>query len=286
MPEENDIPEDLKLPQPTGNAFSSDSSVPPIENQNPKMEVHHHPDLHHKKKKFREYFLEFLMIFLAVTLGFLAESIREHLSDNNKENEYIHLLIADLESDQQTLKDQALVINSGISKMDSVVVFLNNPLLIPKNSGELYYLARMAPRFHALSVNNRTFEQLKNSGNFRLIKNIAVSNRIMTYYGKIQLIRQIEGVHENEFNEYKKIAAKVFDPVVFYKMQADKQEINRTTENPPLRTMDPELLKELSIYSIYMNGSRTGVLEAENDMKADGAELLAFLRKEYHIERE
>ncbi|MBC7721634.1 MAG: hypothetical protein H7068_06380, partial [Pedobacter sp.] len=28
------------------------------------MEVHHHPDLHHKSKKWKEYFLEFLMIFL------------------------------------------------------------------------------------------------------------------------------------------------------------------------------------------------------------------------------
>lgn len=32
------------------------------------MEVHHHP--HVKEKKFKEYFLEFIMIFLAVTLGF------------------------------------------------------------------------------------------------------------------------------------------------------------------------------------------------------------------------
>jgi len=40
------------------------------------MEVHHHPDLHHKPKKWKEYFLEFLMIFLAVTLGFFAESYR------------------------------------------------------------------------------------------------------------------------------------------------------------------------------------------------------------------
>ena len=38
------------------------------------MEVHHHPDLHHKRKKFKEYFLEFLMIFLAVTLGFLQKA--------------------------------------------------------------------------------------------------------------------------------------------------------------------------------------------------------------------
>ncbi|MEI8059700.1 MAG: hypothetical protein WCG67_06035, partial [Ferruginibacter sp.] len=28
------------------------------------MEVHHHPHLHHKPKHWKEYFLEFLMIFL------------------------------------------------------------------------------------------------------------------------------------------------------------------------------------------------------------------------------
>src|ERR1700731_4697152 len=39
------------------------------------MEVHHHPDLHHEKKPWKEYFLEFLMIFLAVTMGFFAETI-------------------------------------------------------------------------------------------------------------------------------------------------------------------------------------------------------------------
>jgi hypothetical protein len=47
------------------------------------MEVHHH--LHVEKKNFKEYFLEFLMIFLAVTLGFFAENIREGISNHNKE---------------------------------------------------------------------------------------------------------------------------------------------------------------------------------------------------------
>jgi hypothetical protein len=46
------------------------------------MEVHHHPHLPHgEKKKFKEYFLEFLMIFLAVTLGFFAENVREHFDE-------------------------------------------------------------------------------------------------------------------------------------------------------------------------------------------------------------
>jgi len=53
------------------------------------MEVHHHPDLHHKPKPWKEYLLEYLMIFLAVMTGFFAESYREHLSDKSKEKEYL-----------------------------------------------------------------------------------------------------------------------------------------------------------------------------------------------------
>src|SRR5271170_314279 len=67
------------------------------------MEVHHHPDVHHKKKKFKEYFLEFLMIFLAVTLGFFAENIREHIADGKKEKYLIHLLKEDLTKDTARL---------------------------------------------------------------------------------------------------------------------------------------------------------------------------------------
>src|SRR5215471_21784226 len=55
--------------------------------QTEEMEVHHHP--HVEKKNFKEYFLEFVMIFLAVTLGFFAENIREHFVDKAHEQEYI-----------------------------------------------------------------------------------------------------------------------------------------------------------------------------------------------------
>jgi hypothetical protein len=51
------------------------------------MEVNHHPNV--EKKSFKEYFLEFLMIFLAVTMGFFAESIRENISNHEREKEYI-----------------------------------------------------------------------------------------------------------------------------------------------------------------------------------------------------
>jgi hypothetical protein len=46
------------------------------------MEVHHHPQV--EKKRFKEYFLEFMMIFHALTMGFFTESIREHLVQKAK----------------------------------------------------------------------------------------------------------------------------------------------------------------------------------------------------------
>jgi hypothetical protein len=68
------------------------------------MEVHHHPDLHHKKKKLKEYLLEFLMIFLAVILGFFAETIRESISEKNREKDYIGGLINNIQNDTTELR--------------------------------------------------------------------------------------------------------------------------------------------------------------------------------------
>jgi hypothetical protein len=54
-------PEQIIIPVELSNQTSD---IPKSEIEN--MEVHHHP--HVEKKNFKEYFLEFIMIFLAVTL--------------------------------------------------------------------------------------------------------------------------------------------------------------------------------------------------------------------------
>ena len=245
------------------------------------MEVHAHT--HTERKKWTHYLWEFLMLFLAVFCGFLAEYKLEHVIEHQREKQFIKSLIADLKSDQQILSQHILHVKTGITMMDSVITFLNTPSLIANNTGSLYYLARLGPRLNPLSTNNRTFEQLKNSGNFRLIGDIGTSNKIMTYYEKFPLIRLLESVNETEFNEYKKVAAKVFDPAVFLKMEAENGEIKRTSENPPLRTTDYELLQELSVFSVYMDGTKKGILGSDEELKIAGAELIEYLQEEYHL---
>src|ERR1700704_1737560 len=83
------------------------------------MEVHHHPQV--EKKNFKEYFLEFLMIFLAVTMGFFAENIRERIVDNDKEIHYIKSIVEDLNKDKAETFTALSVQQVTINKMDSAL---------------------------------------------------------------------------------------------------------------------------------------------------------------------
>ena len=62
------------------------------------MEVHHpHHPTH--KKKWSEYIIEFVMLFTAVTLGFIAENIREHDIMNKNTNKSLITLYKDIKED-------------------------------------------------------------------------------------------------------------------------------------------------------------------------------------------
>ncbi len=55
------------------------------------MEVHHHGHVH-EKKKWKEYVFQFLMLFLAVFCGFLAENQREHVVENQREKKIYQII--------------------------------------------------------------------------------------------------------------------------------------------------------------------------------------------------
>ncbi len=52
------------------------------------MEVHHHT-APKREKHFKHYLFEFLMLFLAISAGFLVENLREHYVENKREKEFI-----------------------------------------------------------------------------------------------------------------------------------------------------------------------------------------------------
>jgi len=88
------------------------------------MEVHHpHHPTH--KKKWSEYIIEFVMLFTAVTLGFFAENVREHISEKEKKKELLQTVAHDIEADLKQFEFHKSFAKEKIINCDSLIL-LNN----------------------------------------------------------------------------------------------------------------------------------------------------------------
>ena len=130
-PVEIEQPTTDKQPQATENTVDQNTS------NTQTMEVHHpHHPTH--KKKWSEYLLEFFMLFLAVFLGFIAESIRETSVERHREKEYIVGLVQNLKSDTATLN---IRISRNFLKnqmWDSLMSLVQVNLSAPANAKKFY----------------------------------------------------------------------------------------------------------------------------------------------------
>ncbi len=142
------------------------------------MEVHHHP--HVGKKSFKEYILEGLMIFIAVSMGFIAESIRESITDHEKEEQFMTGMVYDLKKDTANLSRAINSNRLGLLKIDTFLLLISNP---DKDavSSDLSRLVGGVSGFTHFKNAKTTIIQLKNSGSLRLIKNIEIANAITNY---------------------------------------------------------------------------------------------------------
>src|ERR1700712_1022798 len=88
-----------KVPQPENSSgksiASSDTDAINTNQDIENMEIHKHPHHVTHKKKWGEYVLEFLMLFLAVSLGFMAENLREHSVEHQRAEQFARSLIND-----------------------------------------------------------------------------------------------------------------------------------------------------------------------------------------------
>ncbi len=254
-----------------------------IKTETPVMEVHHHGHVH-EKKKWLEYLFQFFMLFLAVFCGFLAEYQLEHKIEKDREKQFISSLVVDLDDDIKNLEAIIDFESYGIASLDTLMHLLNSPEIAKQSGDQLYYVARMGPRSNPFGNNTRTFDQLKNSGGFRLIRSTGASNKIMGYYNQFSPVRLLEDNYNREFDNYKRVAAKIFDPYILRRQENNIGEILTSSDNPALQTYDPALLKELGFHVLQMNGSRRSRLGMLQNLQKTAVDLKSYLQNEYHLE--
>ena len=243
------------------------------------MEAHTHT--HTPRKKWTHYLFEFFMLFLAVFCGFLAEYQLEHKIEKEKERQYIQSLISDLKEDVVTLENNVDLNKKKIILLDSLLNIISDAATLKEKQNDAYYMARVGPRIITLTLSSKTFDQLKNSGGFRLLTKKEVANKVMEYYNQLPMIKKLEDLYFEEFSHYKELAAKIFNPITFRSMENADGTVARGTITTNLRISDQQLLNEFGVFIVYMNGTIRSIVPLEEKLKEDGLALIQFLQSKY-----
>jgi len=244
------------------------------------MEVHAHT--HTARKKWAHYFWEFLMLFLAVFCGFLAESYREYRVERHREKEYMRSLIQDLNSDISDMDVNLEFSKIVIEKLDSLIYYLNekDP---NENAYELYRLGSIAGRIVRVSFSERTSSQLKNAGNMRLLRNSSLSDSIQQYWTLIKIDESIADRMENTQSKASDLSMQLLNLKYYEPADPASPFAWGIRKDAKLMNSDPKLIAQsanlisvrlrlLYIYLFNINLTRETALK-----------LVDMIKKEYHL---
>lgn len=263
---------------------SEDSEPVKSSQETDNMEVHHHPDLHHKPKKWKEYFLEFLMIFLAVTLGFIGENLREHITDRAKERQYIAGFIRNVKDDTANLRHVIEFDERQVKGVDSMLELSHANLTIDSNRKSFYNIAfRHFYNSSFFKSNDATLQQLKSTGDYRLIEKDHVADSLSKYDEDIHGIYSQGAYYEAYFKEILSMLDEMADVTILGDTTFFKNGKMTNKPSPQLRYTNgtlPTLFNKIFDFRGITNAY------AENNLKPqleNSKEIIAFLRKEYDI---
>jgi len=291
-----------EIPDSSGNSPSNNLSeeIIPIQGteyikpnkETEKMEVHHHPDLHHKPKKWKEYFLEFLMIFLAVTLGFFAESYREHIVKKETEKQSIESLVKCLASDTMQLENVIKANIKVVGQLDSLVQLRNADLSIEVNKRN--FLRHSIVGFSEdwyFNTNDAALQQLKSSGTLRLIRRQNIVDSIFKYEleNKTLVSQQADlyFLFKESFLDYKRAVGLFFyrdTTVMKYSFGYDSSDVEFGNIDPVSLNTDKEKINLLYGNAALMAGPQEAYIHLMQDQLSYGKSLIAFLKEEYHLD--
>ena len=246
------------------------------------MEVHHHP--HSSRKKWTHYFWEFLMLFLAVTLGFFVENQREHYIEHQREVKFVRSLASDLNADIARLNEVIQLRERRFHMLDSFVLLLNKPDAASFGN-YLYYYNSFATRTMAFRFTpvDGTMQQLKNAGNLRLIRRTNVSDSIMAY--DVASRAYVYGNQDEEeiVRSYRNIAEGVFDGRELNSMRDADNNVSMPSGNPALK-LNADAIFRLN-YRLHMLTVFNKTLRRDGKrMLQRATALLELLKKEYHLQ--
>ncbi len=259
------------------------------------MEVHHHThsadpgpstSSGHRglRKLWTHYFWEFLMLFLAVFCGFLAENFREHRVELHREKQFAQSLYNDLKLDTTRIGFIKDIKTWKGGKLDSLKSVLGSVNLHDQKL--IYYYSLFLNLNHKFYTQDATIQQLRNSGSLRYFRNQELYDKIVQYYTMCRffLDREMEG--ESQFPLPSELISKLFDSKVLMENLTTKdvwQAIQMPEGNPQLLTSDKQTINQYYLIIAnkkWLNDISLAFLRSIEKMAGD---LMSMIKNEYKV---
>jgi len=184
------------------------------------METHAHHLHKAPGKKWSHYVFEFLMLFLAVFSGFLAENWREHIVEHQRAKQYVKTLLKDLASDTTELFDVINEDNILLACFDSIGTTIHRGIPNSTVLGSFYYYSNIATFSPRVKWNYTTITQITQSGSLRYFSNQEFVQKLSTYYSNINFISILNDIDNSYRNESIKLRNRVLNSY-FYSNYSD-----------------------------------------------------------------
>ncbi len=256
-----------------------ETSTPVIDTENiakilpaEKTQTQHTNSIHSPRKKVKTYLFEFLMLFLAVFCGFIADNLREKLSEHQREKIFINSIVEDIKSD--TLESDKIIdrLKSMKVGLDSVLSELSSSKVVV-NSNNLYRLWSQNMGLEVFVSNDRTIQQLKSNGELRLIRNIAVSDRIMKYDQTLK-----------RYYTQSNLMYGAMSNMTYYSHIFDFIRLNKNHNLPIPLTEEGKKSINLAYGNLDLwNRGLGGLISWLENVNEEGKSMIIFIKKEYHL---
>ena len=242
------------------------------------MEVHHHPEV--EKKGFKEYILEGLMIFIAVTMGFFAESIRENITNREHAEQLTTQLVTELKSDTSLLREIDSAENKILAQTDTLSLLLKQPLA----KADMKNIQRLMGRAYSMwpfrSGAQASINAIKSEIRLKQFSSTRISYYIAIYEGRCEILHQIEKLEDD-------LKQKVFnaffaDHFTHDNMQAS---LNATPiVSTEMRDLTQNDLTRFDVNLVLIRAYTAEQLQYVRRAKHDAAKLIDYVKKQYELE--
>jgi hypothetical protein len=228
------------------------------------------------------------MLFLAVFCGFLAENQREHFVEHQREKKLMESLYEDLKKDTADFINDTAWWNNAITRIDTIRMEIEKPGS-ERNLLLLYRKAGGLRSYNSFQYHDRTIQQLKNGGNFRIVRNKAIADSLIDYDVYIlTALKDIEAQSNAIYLQVNFMQDKIFNskyfPALlnqpgfpldsFFKIEPDVFDLSMVQKTDLMQYYNHlEFYRRISIYRV-----RAMKLFCHQAMM-----LIELLEKEYHL---